>query len=114
MSVTWVFNNLNKKTVQKGKTVSQKESCFTLVPTDQSNLSKTYIFCGNPKQIKIKSWNVAEKICSTLGGSLPYFTSREDLHDLINILKYTSYIPPMEGIFIGLKQDYNGVRDFIQ
>ncbi len=53
---------------------------------------------------KIYSWEQAAKICFGINGYLPFFIARQDMETLIAIIKLTSYLPPLEALFIGLKQ----------
>ena len=55
------------------------------------------------------SWNEASQICKTMGGYLPYFTSRPDLEEILAIFKLSQDIPPIVQIFIGLKYDSSQV-----
>ena len=49
------------------------------------------------------SWNTASKWCKSINAYLPYFSSREELDELLALLKLLRGIPPLEGIFIGIK-----------
>ena len=48
------------------------------------------------------SWNKASWLCERTGGSLPYFSSRESLDQLVAVMKLSEYFYQFEGIFIGL------------
>ena len=57
------------------------------------------------KEDNLYSWQEAAAICSNITGQLPFFTSRHDLQTLIALIKLTSYLPPIEASFVGLKQN---------
>ena len=71
-------------------------------------------------QTKI-SWNQASKLCKDMEGFLPYFTSRQDLEDLLTYFKLRGYLIPWDlmdltlyiqavmEIYIGLKYYSNKV-----
>ena len=61
---------------------------------------------GSQNQV---SWNNAADLCNRIGGTLPYFTSRKYLHQLIDILKKSTFIPLMEAIFITTKYPVSNV-----
>ena len=48
------------------------------------------------------SWREASKLCRDIGGYLPYFTSREELDQLLAWLKLSPDIHPIEALYIGL------------
>ena len=48
------------------------------------------------------SWIEASKLCKDEGGLLPYFTSRQELDQLILFVKLSRHGFPLEGLFIGL------------
>ena len=49
------------------------------------------------------SWNTASKWCRSINAYLPDFSSREELDELLALLKLLFGIPPLEGTFIGIK-----------
>ena len=67
------------------------------------------------------SWNQASELCKEMGGLLPYFTSRQDLEDLLIYFKIRGYLIPwgvmdpklsiqaVVEIYIGLKYYSNDV-----
>ena len=73
-----------------------------------ANLHKEYyIFSwttSNPnlKKSTLKSWDEASSLCDSIKGQLPYFTSSDELNEIIKIFRLSSEIPPIEAIFIGL------------
>ena len=48
------------------------------------------------------SWMEASNLCKDAGAMLPYFTSRQDLDQLIRLLKLSRDGFLLEGLFIGL------------
>ena len=76
--------------------------------SQMTNLHKEYyIFSwttSNPslRTSILKSWNEASSLCESIKGQLPYFTSSDELNEIIKVLRLTSEIPPLMAIFIGL------------
>ena len=56
-----------------------------------------------PPKRYLTSWNGASALCRSYGMYLPYFYSREELEEFIAILKLSNSVPPLEGIYIGIK-----------
>ena len=56
------------------------------------------------------SWNESFKACQSIGGSLPQIQSREELEEVVALIKLNDRIPPMEAIYIGLKWSRSQVR----
>ena len=56
-----------------------------------------------------KSWEDAFALCKKMQGSLPYFYNRDELQELIGILKKSTYLPLMEAIFVDNKHRANKV-----
>ena len=50
-----------------------------------------------------RSWEGASQLCRETAGFLPYFTSREELAELVAMIKLSEDIPVIEAIYIGLK-----------
>ena len=92
--------------------VSESISCssFSAPSTDDTSRVKFTIFnrMVRPDQVpdwnkqNLFSWNKASWLCERTGGSLPYFSSRESLNQLVALLKLSKYFYQFEGIFIGL------------
>ena len=57
------------------------------------------------------SWEESSQLCREAGGILPFFTSRDDLQELLTLLKFSEDIPPLEAIFIGLKGSFGNQVD---
>ena len=49
------------------------------------------------------SWRNASKLCSLSHGHLPEFSSKEELDELLALLKLSPEIHPIEALFIGLR-----------
>ena len=64
------------------------------------NESKKIKYAGPEEQ---SSWNKASYLCTYIGGILPMFFNKAELDDFMALAKLSSEIPPIEGIFIGLK-----------
>ena len=50
----------------------------------------------------LKSWDEASALCESINGQLPYFSSSDELGEIIKIMRLSSVVPPIEIIFIGL------------
>ena len=50
-----------------------------------------------------KSWFQATELCKSAGGTLPIIRSREELNELINLIKYSKGLPPIELVYVGWK-----------
>ena len=48
------------------------------------------------------SWKQASKLCKSIGGYLPVFTTRDELDELLALIKLSQYMPPLMTIYIGL------------
>ncbi len=61
------------------------------------------------------SWIGASNLCAGTGGSLPIFRSREELRNLLKLIKLSPYLPPLNSLFVGLLQmnDSKIVRNFV-
>ena len=115
MTVEWLFRYnmfyFNSSSLECENIVNKPESCLTF--TAQSS-EKIYFVIGDitdyyNHQTAARSWNEAAQLCQKIKGYLPYFTSRNELNELIFLLRHSSNIPIMEGIFIGLKDVMNWV-----
>ena len=60
----------------------------------------------------VYSWEETSQLCREAGGFLPFFTSRDDLQELLTLLKLSEDIPPLEAIFIGLKDSFGNQVDY--
>ena len=56
-----------------------------------------------PSDRYLISWTNASKLCKEAGGYLPHFSDREELEELVALLKLSETIPPVEGLFLGLR-----------
>ena len=89
--------------------------CFTILTSQQSNIhymllekSLTYDYPSSqnqhqyPSDRHLSSWKQASELCRNAGAYLPYFTNKEDLEELLALLKLSEDMPPIEALFIGL------------
>ena len=68
---------------------------------------KKCAFYGQSDKNNIKlSWTAASKQCQQHGGHLPYFTSRDQLEEVVAFLKFSRRIPFIEAIFIDFPSNY--------
>ena len=90
--------------------------CFTILTSQQSNihymlleknLNYDYPSSQNqhqyPSDRYLSSWKQASELCRNADAYLPYFTNKEDLEELLALLKLSEDKPPIEALFIGLK-----------
>ena len=73
-----------------GYTIPSNNKC----PTQQS------------KEKVIKSWTEAYQFCKSIGGSLPLVRNRDELDEIIAFLKLSENMPPVEGLYIGLRRNF--------
>ena len=52
---------------------------------------------------KLISWETALQFCKKIGEDMPTFTDKRQLEEFIALVKSSLHIPPLEGIYIGLK-----------
>ena len=55
-----------------------------------------------PSDRHLSSWKQASELCRNAGAYLPYFTNKEDLEELLALLKLSEDMPPIEALLIGL------------
>ena len=58
------------------------------------------------KEKVIKSWTEAYHFCKSIGGSLPLVRNRDELDEIIAFLKLSENMPPVEGLYIGLRRNF--------
>ena len=56
---------------------------------------------------KLFSWNQVATMCKDMNGILPEFISRKDQEEFIRIIKYSTDLFPIEGVYIGLVHGMN-------
>ncbi len=78
----------------------------TIDPTDHVVHSDGPVIL--PKNI---SWNEAAELCDSVGGCLPVFRSRDELHQVLNAIISSGDIPPVQALFAGSKSE-NGMGGF--
>ena len=82
---------------------------------DSPSPTSTFVFPGSsnkrqyPSDRFLSSWTQASELCKKAGAYLPYFTNREDLEELLAMLKLSQDMPPIEAIFIGLRFNGSGM-----
>ena len=87
--------------------------CFTYKLTGSNNdlhymiISYTPDNTDNTLSTNKLSWMEASKLCKDEGGLLPYFTSRQELDQLILFVKLSRHGFPLEELFIGLVHSPN-------
>ena len=58
--------------------------------------------CWTPSTTK-KSWTEASFLCKIYNATLPILRSKDELDELLTLLKHGNSVPPIEVLFIGLK-----------
>ena len=105
------FHAMKKCTIEDSKhnINTHRFKCFIYILTREGKDVLHYkIFSNNLNNMDNNfsqeklSWIEASNLCKDAGGLLPYFTSRQDLDDLILILKSSRHGFLLEGLFIGL------------
>ena len=51
-----------------------------------------------------KSWSEVSNLCKSIGGTLLSLRNRDELDEIIAFLKLSEDMPPVEGLYIGLKR----------
>ena len=100
--------------------------CFTILTSQQSNihymlLEKSLTYDDNssqnqhqyPSDRHLSSWKQASELCRNAGAYLPYFTNKEDLEELLALLKLSEDMFPIEALFIGLKRERESILKLI-
>ena len=54
----------------------------------------------------INSWTEASKLCKSIGGYLPLIRNRDEMDEIIAFLKLSEDMPPVEGLYIGLRDGF--------
>ena len=62
---------------------------------------------------KLKSWNEAANACQLVGGHLPWFESRDSLHELLSLMKLSRHFPTIDAIYIGLRHNTREVSQIV-
>ena len=116
--VTWILDNYDQYRFYPHQNIKDLFSYLdidsdnmyqniTVIPINREDKSNKFIVfkLHQPKM----SWNKASQICKDIGGYLPYFTSRDDLDELLAFLKLSWSIPTIIYMHIGLKFELNKV-----
>ena len=53
-----------------------------------------------------KSWTEVSNLCKSIGGTLPLLRNRGELDEIIAFLKLSEDMPPVEGLYVGLKKSF--------
>ena len=86
----YTYKHYSKIWGNRGFTVPKSNKC----PTRQS------------KGKVIKSWKEASQLCKSIGGSLHIIRNRNELDEIIAFLKLSKDMPPVEGLYIGLRRSF--------
>ena len=114
MKAVWIYNAYDPYVkssqapshpcIEKFSTSLIYDKCLNLSAVKSNDYMHYVLFTKilERKKSILKSWEEASQICKETGGRLPYFTSREELEELIALLKLSRVIKPIEAMFIGL------------
>ena len=88
------FSLINVNYILLGRQISFYEIAANILwhnPTEQQK-----------ENIEGISWKQASRFCKDIGGHLPVFTSRDELDELLALIKLSQYMPPLMTIYIDL------------
>ena len=129
-SLFWMRGNYDKYSAIRESFIKREDcndqklidfDCFTFSSSRSKIHEKYFIFRQKKvykrdfpeykrKRIEDVSWLKAASICKYVGGSLPYFTNREEFEEVVALYKLHKFIPITEGIFVGLSWNKSKVR----
>ncbi len=122
INVVWLDDNYKKfENFPQGHSCMQEIfnviECLQLFPRSKMKETKRKIYTVSTVTFPleyfeqkdfVRSWNEASHNCRSTEGHLPIFTDREQLKELIALLKLSEEAPLLEAIFIGLNLHQNG------
>ncbi len=73
-------------------------------------VKRNFLLIGSDFLDQEQTWNDASELCASIGGHLPYFTSRNDLEEVIALFKLSPHATPVKALFIGLKMVSSLIR----
>ena len=124
LTIVWINDNYKKyehfiqSTVQKcslNKSISSKFYCEKFIIPKNNTFQREYYLIKSKYYHYDKKWSSgywreenatwknATLLCGLVGGHLPWFESKDDLHELLSLFKLSNYIPTLEAIYIGLE-----------
>ena len=86
----WLIRHAELYWVKRGFKIPKNNTC----PKEQSEKNIT------------KSWTEASNLCKSIGATLPLLRNRDELEEIIAFLKLSVDMPPVEGLYIGLKRSF--------
>ena len=123
LNIMWIHDNYIKYVKNSNPLLSEARRCYTNVDRyalgyksclNVSFINYSHYFILYSKEFGYSgfdrlqnpsgytSWIEASELCTDVGGYLPYFTSREELDELLALLKLSPDIYPIEALYIGL------------
>ncbi len=80
--------------------------CLNLSSLNSAKYYQGYFFLKQSRDTesrnaKLYNSNKALSVCTDMEAHLPCFTSHMELHQFITLVKFSKYIPPIEGMFVG-------------
>ena len=88
--------------------------CFNYSNVGPTKSEHYYVFFWNVYRLydrkdrrrkALKSWLEANKLCTSINGYLPILRNKDELNELIALLRLSKLIPPVEYLYIGLRQE---------
>ena len=102
----YVIFNFNEQDEKNKRRIQICARFMTLFP---QHGKENYCNFNISNQLKMISWRNTSQICKNMNGSLPNFTFKNELDELIALLKLSDDIPPVHAMFIGLNFYQNQV-----
>ena len=70
------------------------------------------MFHRGPKHKRVaRTWWEADNMCKSINGHLPMLRNRDELNELIALMKLSKFLPPVEFLYIGLNDDSTRERE---
>ena len=102
----YIIFNFNEQDEKNNRRIQMCAHWITIFPQRRN---KNYCNFNISNQLKMISWRNTSQICKNMNGSLPNFTFKNELDELIALLKLSDHIPPVHAMFIGLNFHQNQV-----
>ena len=95
------FHDIKPRNCSSGYEILRGKVCFNFT---LSRNERKYILLSFSHTGLKKSWNEASELCRRIDAYLPVFENREDLEELVAFIKLSGHsIPPVEGLYLGMK-----------
>ena len=110
LAISWIHDNYRKyHNVHAAKATDcstqsalhGKYSC-QMIKQSHGDILSEFFFISKAQKTKT-SWNEAADLCSEIGGNLPILLNRQQLEQLVAVLKLSPDLPSIEALYIGLQ-----------